>query len=113
MCDTKSAAAALAAIPSAEINTEKLAEATRVVTAAWQGVTLAIETAADAFGKWLKSVAAEVEAQHEIETALRWASVDNRRLYDRYRHTKKSRIRKKYEKRILAWYRIEVANGNI
>ena len=53
------------------------------------------------------AVAAEVEAQHEMETALRWASVDNRLLYNHYRHTKKKRIRKKYAKRILAWYREE------
>lgn len=38
-----------------------------------------------------------------------WASVDNRPLYNRYRHTKKKRIRKKYAKRILEWYRTEVA----
>ena len=53
--------------------------------------------------------AAEVAAQQEMETALRWASVDNRPLYTRYRHTKKKRIRKKYAKRILEWYRTEVA----
>ena len=33
----------------------------------------------------------------------------NRPLYNRYRHTKKKRIRKKYAKRILEWYRTEVA----
>ena len=56
-----------------------------------------------------RKVAAEVAAQQEMETALRWASVDNRPLYNRYRHTKKKRIRKKYAKRILEWYRTEVA----
>ena len=50
-----------------------------------------------------------MEAQHEMETALRWASVDNRPLYNRHRHTKKKRTRKKYAKRILEWYRTEVA----
>ena len=54
-------------------------------------------------------VAAEVAAQHEMKTALRWASVDNRPLYNRYRHTQKKRIRKKYAKRITEWYRTEVA----
>ena len=43
-----------------------------------------------------------------METALRWASVDNRKLYNRYHHTKKKRIRKKYAKRILEWYRAEI-----
>ena len=53
-----------------------------------------------------------MEAQREMETALHWASVDNRKLYNRYQHTKKKRIRKKYTKRILEWYRAEVlGNG--
>lgn len=71
--------------------------------------TLQEQFAAEAFGKWIQSVAAEVEAQHEMETALRWARCDNRPLYNRYTHTKKKRTRKKYAKRILEWYRTEVA----
>lgn len=59
--------------------------------------------------KAIREMTAEVAAQQEMETALRWASVDNRPLYNRYRHTKKKRIRKKYAKRILEWYRTEVA----
>ena len=38
----------------------------------------------------------------------RWAEVANRPLAARYHRTKKKRIRKKYAKRILAWYREEV-----
>ena len=71
--------------------------------------TLQEKFAAEAFGKWIRSVAAEVEAQHEMETALRWARCCNRTLYNRYTHTKKKRTRKKYAKRILEWYRTEVA----
>ena len=67
------------------------------------------EVAAEAFGKRIRSVAAEVEARHEMETALRWARCCNRPLYNRYTHTKKKRTRKKYAKRILEWYRTEVA----
>lgn len=44
----------------------------------------------------------------EFREAMRWASVYNRPLAYRYRHTKKKRTRKKYAKRILAWYREEV-----
>ena len=44
----------------------------------------------------------------EPAEAMRWASVYNRPLAYRYRHTKKKRTRKKYAKRILAWYREEV-----
>ena len=76
---------------------------------AWAQATMTIEAVAPAFCRWIQRVAAEVAAQQEMETALRWASVDNRPLYNRYRHTKKKRIRKKYAKRILEWYRTEVA----
>lgn len=44
----------------------------------------------------------------EFQEAMRWASVYNRPLAYRYRHTKKKRTRKKYAKRILTWYREEV-----
>lgn len=47
-------------------------------------------------------------AEEEPTEAMRWASVYNRPLAYRYRHTKKKRTRKKYAKRILAWYREEV-----
>lgn len=109
MCETKTAVEALATIPPPEIDAERLTEAVNTVSAAWRGVVRAIEEVAGSFGAWLQAVAAEVEAQHEMETALRWASVDNRQLYHRYHHTKKKRIRKKYAKRILAWYREEIA----
>jgi len=62
-----------------------------------------------AFCEWLRKVAAEVLKDQELETALRWARCFNRPLYNRYVHTKKKRIRKKYEKRIMAWYRTEAA----
>ena len=109
MCETKTAVEALATIPPPEIDAEKLVEAVNTVSAVWRGIVRAIEEVAGSFGAWLQTVAAEVEAQHEMETALRWASVDNRKLYNRYRHAKKKRIRKKYAKRILEWYRTEVA----
>ena len=56
-----------------------------------------------------KDAAREQRAIREaVEEAMRWASVYNRPLAYRYRHTKKKRTRKKYAKRILAWYREEV-----
>ena len=112
MCDTKTAVEALATIPAPEIDAERLAEAARLLSEVWQNIVRTIEEVAGSLGNWLKAVAAEVEAQHEMETALRWASADNRKLYNRYRHTKKRRTRKKYAKRILKWYRAEVlGNG--
>ena len=82
----------------ATANCEELAKAIREITAG-------VLTTVNSFCRWIQRVAAEVAAQQEMETALRWASVDN----NRYRHTKKKRIRKKYAKRILEWYRTEVA----
>lgn len=87
----------------ATANCEELAKAIREITAG-------VLTTVNSFCRWIQQVVAEVEAQHEMEMALRWASVDNRPLYNRYRHTKKKRIRKKYAKRILEWYRTEVAS---
>ena len=69
----------------------------------------AARIAVEKFGLAVQKIATELEAQHELKTALRWAAVYNRPLYERRQHTKKLRIRKKYEKRILAWYRAEVA----
>lgn len=86
-----------ATLPEITVDPEKLAAAAETLRNAWAGIMASFE------------VAAEVEARHEMEMALRWASVDNRPLYNRYRHTKKKRIRKKYAKRILEWYRTEVA----
>lgn len=91
------------------VTAEQATEACRKLGEAWAKVTMTIEAMAPAFCRWIRKVAAEVAAQQEMETALRWASVDNRPLYNRYRHTKKKRIRKKYAKRILEWYRTEVA----
>lgn len=78
----------------ATANCEELAKAIREITAG-------VLTTVNSFCRWVQRVVAEVAAQQEMETALRWASVDNRPLYNRYRHTKKKRIRKKYAKRIL------------
>lgn len=95
--------------PEPGVTAEQATEACRKLGEAWAQVTMTIEAMAPAFCRWIRKVAAEVEAKHEMETALRWASVDNRPLYNRYRHAKKKRIRKKYAKRILEWYRTEVA----
>ena len=95
--------------PGPGVTAEQAAEACQTLRRAWGQLTVEVGQLAEDFCRWIRKVAAEVEAQHEMETALRWASVDNRQLYNRYRHTKKKRIRKKYAKRILEWYRTEVA----
>ena len=65
---------------------DKLAEATRAMVDAWEAI----------------------RAAEEFRKALRWAEAANRPLAARYHHTKKKRIRKKYAKRILAWYWEEI-----
>ena len=78
------------------------------IAKAWNNVARTMEAAAEVFTNWIRSVAAQIEAKHELETAMRWASCYYRPAFNRYRHTKKKRTRKKYEKKILAWYREEV-----
>ena len=53
--------------------------------------------------------AAAIALGYELRKAIQWAEVYNLKLAHFYHHTKKRRIRKKYAKRILAWYREEVA----
>ena len=79
---------------------EKVAEAAETIKA------LAVIWA-EAAAAMRNMVAAMVRAR-EMEKAIRWAEVANRPLAARYHRTKKKRIRKKYAKRILAWYREEV-----
>lgn len=98
-----------ATLPEITVDTETVAAACESLRKTWDRIAASFEVVAEGFRKWILSVAAAVEAQHEMEMALRWASVDNRPLYTLYRHTKKERIRKKYAKRILEWYRTEVA----
>lgn len=96
-------------VPQMGINMEQATANCEELAKAIHEITAGVLTTVNSFCRWIQQVAAEVAAQQEMETALRWASVDNRPLYNRYRHTKKKRIRKKYAKRILEWYRTEVA----
>ena len=64
-------------LPEITVDPEKVAAAAETLRKAWAGIMASFEVAAEAFGKWIRSVAAEVEAQHEMETALRWARCYN------------------------------------
>lgn len=74
-----------------------LAEAFRIF---YDQLAEAVRAVADAWGA--------IVAAEEFRKALRWAEAANKPLACRYHRTKKKRIRKKYAKRILAWYREEV-----
>ena len=94
--------------PEIVIDLEQIEKATAEMQAVWESVRRAANAAMEVFGAWIRSVAEKIEADHELETAMRWASCYYRPAFNRYRHTKKKRTRKKYEKKILAWYREEV-----
>lgn len=55
------------------VSAERAAEACRKLGEAWAQATMTIEAVAPAFCRWIRKVAAEVAAQHEMKTALRWA----------------------------------------
>lgn len=86
------------------VSTEQTAAAFRGLSEVVEQTATAFRIAAENFERILRKIAAKLERQHELKTALRWAAVYNRPLYERRQRTKKLRIRKKYEKRILAWY---------
>ena len=44
------------------------------IAKAWNNVARTMEAAAEVFTNWIRSVAAQIEAKHELETAMRWAS---------------------------------------
>lgn len=81
-----------------------MGRAVKVLTEAWNIFTVWLKEITDTLGK----VRAAIVAAEEFRKALRWAEAYNRPLANRYHHTKKKRIRKKYAKRILAWYREEI-----
>lgn len=83
------------------VSAEQTAAAFRGLSEVVEQTATAFRIAAENFERILRKIAAKLERQHELKTALRWAAVCNRPLYDRHRHAKKLRIRKKYEKRIL------------
>ena len=85
------------------VTAEKLAEATETIRAAFDALAPTFEQLARSLGRF----AAAIALGYELQKAIRWAEVYNRKLDHIYHHTKKRRIRKKYAKRILAWYREE------
>ena len=89
---------------SVTITLEQASEAMKSLAWAWDAICMAIDEA----GKAMTRVWQAARVALEFQEAMRWASVYNRPLAYRYRHTKKKRTRKKYAKRILAWYREEV-----
>lgn len=95
-------------MPGVRIDPEQAARLLATAEKAAQEILLTFNQVAAAFSEWIKKTAKEMEAAEEFRKAMRWAEVDNRPLAARYHRAKKKRIRKKYAKRILVWYREEV-----
>lgn len=89
---------------SVAITLDQASEAMKSLTGAWDAICTTLAAASRAVAKmWAAYLAAA-----EFQTALRWADTYNHKLAARYHRTKKKRTRKKYAKRIVAWYREEV-----
>ena len=87
-----------------KLDPEKLAAAIATV----KDMVAALAPVWEQLAKTVRKITNAILRGYEWEQAIRWAAVYNPRLVRFYRHTKKKRIRKKYAKRILAWYREEV-----
>ena len=73
------------------------AEAMGNLAADIDGVSITVEVAAEEVQKFFRAI--------ELAAAVDFARVLEPAMAHRYLHTKKKRIRKKYEKRILVWFR--------
>ena len=67
------------------------------VSKAWADVSITMEVVAEGQRAFMHSL--------ELAMAMHMARIFEPELVHRYRRTKKKRTRKKYEKRILAWFR--------
>ena len=78
------------------VSAEDAAEAMAAASKAWADVSITMEVAAENLRAFFYSM--------ELALAVHLARIFKPELVRRYQHTKKKRTRKKYEKRILAWF---------
>lgn len=79
------------------VSAEDAAEAMATVSKVWADVSITMEVAAEGLRAFMYSM--------ELAMAVNPARIFEPDLAHRYIHTKKKRTRKKYEKRIMAWFR--------
>ena len=79
------------------ISVEEASAAMATASKAWADMSISMEVAADGIKEFFRAV--------ELASAVWLARIFEPEMIHRYRHTKKKRTRKKYEKRILAWFR--------
>ena len=82
---------------TAEYSAGGAAQAMESMAAAMAGASIAMKVEADGLREFFHAV--------ELSTAIWVARIFEPEMVHRYIHTKKKRTRKKYEKRILAWFR--------
>ena len=80
-----------------DVSAADAAEAMATASKAWADVSITMEVAAEGLRAFMYSM--------ELGMAVHLARIFEPDLARRYIHTKKKRTRKKYEKRILAWFR--------
>ena len=78
------------------VSAEDAAEAMAAASKAWADVSITMEVAAEGLRAFMYSMG--------LAMAVHLARIFEPDLARRYIHTKKKRTRKKYEKRILAWF---------
>ena len=79
------------------VSAEDAAEAMAAASKAWADVSITMEVAAEGIREFARAM--------ELASAVWLARIFEPETVHRYVHTKKKRTRKKYEKRILAWFR--------
>ena len=79
------------------VSAEEASAAMATVSKVWADVIVTVEVAAEGIQALFRAM--------ELDTAVYFARVLEHAMAHRYLHTKKKRIRKKYEKRIRAWFR--------
>lgn len=78
------------------VTAEEAAVAAERLAAIWGDMSVTVEVAAESLRAFFYSM--------ELALAVHLARIFKPELVRRYRHTKKKRTRKKYEKRILTWF---------
>lgn len=78
------------------VTAEEAAAVAERLAAIWSDMSVTVEVAAEGLRAFFYSM--------ELAMAVHLARIFEPELVRRYQHTKKKRTRKKYEKRILAWF---------
>ena len=96
-------------VPQMGINTEQATADMGNWPRRSREITAGVLTTVNSFCRWIQRVAAGWWHSRKWKWRCAGRRLTTTRFYNRYRHAKGKRIRKKYAKRILEWYRTEVA----